>query len=143
MPHKHADLDESSSEGATFIVKDERAALRMKREETRETEAKYKAIVARENAAAKLELAKIRLRQSASEKARTNIALTTPLLLVLLIGGFIIMLGTGAIQDEHVSVASALLTLVAGSLMQNLRSIVSEGAAEASDATDAAPAAAC
>ena len=134
MPHKHADLDESSSEGATFIVKDERAALRMKREETRETEAKYKAIVARENAAAKLELAKIRLRQSASEKARTNIALTTPLLLVLLIGGFIIMLGTGAIQDEHVSVASALLTLVAGSLMQNLRSIVSEGAAEASDA---------
>lgn len=134
MPHKHADLDEPSSEGATFIVKDERAALRMKREETRETEAKYKAIVARENAAAKLELAKIRLRQSASEKARTNIALTTPLLLVLLIGGFIIMLGTGAIQDEHVSVASALLTLVAGSLMQNLRSIVSEGAAEASDA---------
>ena len=72
--------------------------------------------------------------QSASEKARTNIALTTPALLVLLIGGFIAMLGTGSIPDDQVSVASALLTLVATALMQNLRSIVSEGAADASDA---------
>jgi len=135
---------EDDANKQTFIVKDERAALKMRREETREAEAKYRAIVAREREASraaqqirqeetKLELAKMRLSQSASEKARTNIALTTPLLLVLLIGGFIIMLGTGAIEDEHVSVASALLTLVAGSLMQNLRSIVSEGAAEASD----------
>ncbi len=139
------DFEDNTPNKQTFIVKDERAALRMKREETREAEAKYRAIVAREREAAraaqqmrqeetKLELAKLRLGQSASEKARTNIALTTPALLVLLIGGFIVMLGAGAVQDEHVSVASALLTLVAGSLMQNLRSIVSEGAAEASDA---------
>ncbi|MAA63842.1 MAG: hypothetical protein CL581_03555 [Alteromonadaceae bacterium] len=134
--------DESNQQ--TFIVKDERAALRMKREEARAAREKYKAVVAREREAAnaqraiqrekiKLELAKLRLSQSASEKARTNIALTTPAILVVLIGGFIAMLGTGAIPDESVSVASALLTLVATALMQNLRSIVSEGAAEDSN----------
>ena len=143
MP-QHEDYDDNSNK-PTYIVKDERAALRIKREDAKASREKYKAVVAREreekNAERalkeqeiRLELAKLRINQSASEKARTNIALTTPALLVLLIGGFIIMLGTGAIQDEHVSVASALLTLVAGSLMQNLRSIVSEGAAEASDA---------
>ncbi len=125
----------------TFIVKDERAALRMRREETREAEAKYKAIVAREREAAKaaqqlrreevkLELAKLRINQSASEKARTNLALTTPAILVLLIGGFILCLACGSIPDESISVASALLTLLVTGLMANLRSIISEGAAE-------------
>ena len=127
MPTKHADFDGPSNDGATFIVKDERAALRMKREETREAEAKYRAIVAREKAAARLELAKIKLNQSASEKARTNLAVTTPAILVLLIGGFIIALGTGSIPDESISVASALLTLLVTGLMSNLRSIISEG----------------
>ena len=127
MPTKHADLDGPSTDGATFIVKDERAALRMRREETREAEAKYRAIVAREKASAKLELAKIRLSQSASEKARTNLAVTTPAILVLLIGGFIIALSTGTIPDESISVASALLTLLVTGLMSNLRSIISEG----------------
>ena len=127
MPTKHADLDDTPSGGATFIVKDERAALRMRREETREAEAKYRAIVARERSAAKLELAKIRLSQSASEKARTNLAVTTPAILVLLIGGFIIALSTGTIPDESISVASALLTLLVTGLMSNLRSIISEG----------------
>ena len=117
----------------------------MKREEAKAAREKYKAVVAREKeekAAERaikkdqiqLELTKLKLSQSASEKARTNIALTTPALLVLLVGGFIVMLGTGAIPDEQVSVASALLTLVSTALMQNLRSIVSEGAADASDA---------
>ena len=74
-----------------------------------------------------LELAKIRLNTSASEKARTNLALTTPAILVLLIGGFIAMLGFGAIPEDSVSVASALLTLLVTGLMANLRSIISEG----------------
>lgn len=127
MPTKHPDFDGPTNDGATFIVKDERAALRMRREETREAEAKYRAIVAREKASAKLELAKIRLSQSASEKARTNLAVTTPAILVLLIGGFIIALSTGTIPDESISVASALLTLLVTGLMSNLRSIISEG----------------
>jgi hypothetical protein len=142
MP-QHEDYEENTKQ--TIIVKDEKAAIRMKREEAKAAREKYKAVVAREReekAAERairrdqiqLELTKLKLSQSASEKARTNIALTTPALLVLLIGGFIVMLGTGAIPDDQVSVASALLTLVATALMQNLRSIVSEGAADASDA---------
>ena len=134
------DYDDNSSSKQTFIVKDERAALKMRREETRQSEAKYRAIVAREREAAKaaqqmrredtkLELAKLRLNQSASEKARSNLAITTPAILVLLIGGFIMMLGTGSIPDESISVASALLTLLVTGLMSNLRSIISEGGA--------------
>ena len=144
MPNNTDDLGDSPGNPQTIIVKDERAALKMKREETREAQARYAAIVAREKAEKQaeremrreeiqLELARIKLGQSAAEKARTNIALTTPALLVLLVGGFIAMLGTGAIPDDQVSVASALLTLVSTALMQNLRSIVSEGAAEDSN----------
>lgn len=137
MATMHDDTDDNSS-GTTFIVKDERAALKMKREETREAQAKYRAIVAREREAAKsaqalraaeikLELTKLKLNQSASEKARTNLAITTPVMLCVLIGGFILMLGTGSIPDESISVASALLTLLVTGLMANLRSIISEG----------------
>ena len=142
MPTTHDDFDNNPSSKQTFIVKDERAALRMKREETREAEAKYKAIVAREREASnaaqalrsaeiKLELTKLKLSQSASEKARTNLAITTPVMLCVLIGGFILMLGTGSIPDESISVASALLTLLVTGLMANLRSIISEGNATA------------
>ena len=131
------DFDNNSSK-QTFIVKDERAALKMRREETREAEAKYRAIVDRERESAKaaqalrsaeikLELTKLKLSQSASEKARTNLAITTPVMLCVLIGGFILMLGTGSIPDESISVASALLTLLVTGLMANLRSIISEG----------------
>ena len=134
---KNDDLDPDTSNPQTIIVKDEKAALRLKREETKEAQARYKAIVAKERAERdaeralrreeiQLELAKIRLHTSASEKARTNLALTTPAILVLLIGGFIAMLGFGAIPEDSVSVASALLTLLVTGLMANLRSIISE-----------------
>jgi VIT1/CCC1 family predicted Fe2+/Mn2+ transporter len=139
MASEHDDFpDNNSSKGQTFIVKDERAALKMKREETKEAQARYKAIVERERAEKKaeremrreeiqLELARIKLNTSATEAARLNLAKTTPFILCILIGGFIIMLGTGAIPDESVSVASALLTLLVTGLMANLRSIISEG----------------
>ena len=129
MP-QHDDYENINNSKQTIIVKDEKAAVKMKREEAKAAREKYKAVVAREREEKaaeraikkdqiRLELTKLKISQSASEKARTNIALTTPALLVLLIGGFIVMLGSGAIQDEHVSVASALLTLVAGCLMQH------------------------
>jgi len=139
MASEHDDFpDNNSSKGQTFIVKDERAALKMKREETKEAQARYKAIVERERAEKKaeremrreeiqLELARIKLNTSATEAARLNLAKTTPFILCILIGGFIVMLGTGAIPDESVSVASALLTLLVTGLMANLRSIISEG----------------
>lgn len=140
----------SDSNKATFIVKDERAALKMRQEETREAEAKYRAIVAREKQAAKasaairkadakLELAKLRLRQSASEKARTNIAISAPLMVTALVGGFIIALASGKIPDESISVASALLTLLTTGLLANLRSIISEGASTETNGHDAPP----
>ena len=141
MASEHDDFPENnSSKGQTLIVKDERAALKMKREETKEAQARYRAIVARERAEKKaeremrreeiqLELARIKLNTSATEAARLNLAKTTPFILVLLIGGFIAMLGTGAIPDDSVSVASALLTLLVTGLMANLRSIISEGGA--------------
>tara|TARA_R110002050_G_scaffold180517_2_gene314119 strand:- start:428 stop:916 length:489 start_codon:yes stop_codon:yes gene_type:complete len=125
-------------EKQTFIVKDERSALKLKREESKAAKEKYKAVVAREREEAnaqrnlkreeiRLELAKLRLSQPASEKARTNLAVTTPAILVLLIGGFIVCLAYGSIPDESISVASALLTLLVTGLMANLRSIISEG----------------
>lgn len=137
------DLDDNT-DNQVFVVKDQKAALAMKHAEAKAAREKYKAVVAREREEAnakraiqreqiKLEIAKIKLSQSASEKARTNIALTTPMLLVVLLGGFLGLLATGTIPDDQVSVASALLTLVATALMQNLRSIVSEGAAEDSN----------
>jgi len=131
------DFDVENSNKQTFIVKDERAALRIKREETKEAQARYKAVVAKQKAEIEaeramrreeiqLELARIKLNQSSSEKARNNIAILAPLLLMVLVGGFIAALATGAIPDESVSVASALLTLLATGLLQNLRSIVAE-----------------
>ena len=137
MP-KNDDLAPDTSNSQTIIVKDEKAALRMKREETKEAQARYNAIVAREKAEKQaerqmrreeiqLELARIKLNTSATEAARLNLAKTTPFILCILIGGFIVMLGTGAIPDESVSVASALLTLLVTGLMANLRSIISEG----------------
>ena len=131
MSDEYEDLDNDPKNKQTYIVKDERSALKMKREEARASREKYKAVVAREREEAnaqrelkkqeiKLELAKIRMSQSASEKARTNIALTTPAILVLLIGGFIVCLACGAIPDEAISVAAALLNLLAPGLMGNL-----------------------
>jgi VIT1/CCC1 family predicted Fe2+/Mn2+ transporter len=135
---KNDDLEPDISNPQTVIVKDTKTQLRLERERTKEAQARYRAIVAKERAEREaeralrreeinLELAKIRLNTSASEKARTNLALTTPAILVLLIGGFIAMLGMGTIPDDSVSVASALLTLLVTGLMANLRSIISEG----------------
>ena len=135
---KNDELNPETSNPQTIIVKDGKAALRMKREETKEAQARYNAIVAREKAEKQaeremrreeiqLELARIKLNTSATEAARLNLAKTTPFILCILIGGSIVMLGTGAIPDDSVSVASALLTLLVTGLMANLRSIISEG----------------
>ena len=62
MPSNHDDFEDNTSNTnkQTFIVKDERAALRMKQEETREAQAKYRAIVAPEREAAKAAAARAR-----------------------------------------------------------------------------------
>ena len=114
----------------TTAVKLRRIAAKVERDKYRAAVAKSRqeaqAKAAEERFHAKMELAKIRAQTSASEKARTNIALTSPALLMVLIGGFIIALATGALPEDAISVSSALLTLLATGLLQNLRSIISE-----------------
>ena len=67
----------------------------------------------------------MRIGISAVEKARTNIAITTPVLLAVLIGGFVIGLSGGTIPQEATATASAMLTLLITGLLANLRSVVS------------------
>lgn len=98
----------------------------MKREEARNERARYQATVRHQRELAKMELAKLRLQQSARSKAQSHIAVVGPLYLCLLVGGFIVMLGSGVLPEDSVSVASALLTLLVTGLMANLRSIISE-----------------
>ena len=116
---------------------DRKTAVRLRTLEVQAEKAKYKAAVAKSRAeardaaraqrvASKIELAKIRARQSASEKARTNIALTSPALLMCLIGGFILALATGSMPEETIATSAALLTMLSAGLLQNLRSIISE-----------------
>ena len=100
------------------VVKDLHTALKMKKVQAQSEERR-----------AKLELAKMKLNMDAGERARAHIAVAGPFYLLVLIGGFIMVLATGAVPEEQVSVASALLTLLVTGLMANLRSIVAgEGA---------------
>ena len=130
-------MDESSQVREVVREVDKTTAVKLRRIAAKAEAQKVRAAVSKsrqeakdrassERFRAKIELAKIRASQSASEKARTNIALTSPALLMVLIGGFIIALAMGGIPDEQISVASALLTLLATGLLQNLRSIISE-----------------
>lgn len=80
------------------------------------------------------EIARMKLTMSAGEKARAHIAVAGPFYLLILIGGFILMLATGSIPEDQVSVASALLTLLVTMIGANLRSIISESSAGADEA---------
>ncbi len=116
---------------------DRKQAVKLRQIEASADKAKYKAAVAKSRAEARdaarearfharMELAKVRAQRTASETARVNIALTAPAILVVLIGGFIVALGTGALPDEAVATAAALLTMLASGILTNLRSIISE-----------------
>ena len=121
-----------------FVVKDERAAIKMRKAEAAEARHRYAAIVAREKLAAKaarevrreemrLEVTKLKLSQDASQKARTVIAQASPWMVCFICGGFVLALSTGKIPDEATATSSALITLVMTGLLANLRSIISEG----------------
>ena len=75
---------------------------------------------------ARIELAKIKATTSATEKARSGIALASPWMVCFLVGGFVFALSTGAIPAEATATSSALITLVMTGLLANLRSIISE-----------------
>ena len=129
------------------VVRDLSAAVKMKKlqaqadERSRRAEAKASADARKMEAQAELakikfeerrrkqelkaEITKMRIGISAVEKARTNIAITTPFLLALLIGGFVLALSFGGIPDEATATATSLLTLLVTGLLANLRSVVS------------------
>ena len=138
--------DENGKPVVRHVVRDLAAAVKMRKvqaqadERARRAEAKAQADARKMEAAAELarikaddrrrtqelraELAKLRIGTSAVEKARTNIALSTPVLLAVLIGGFIWALAQGTIPEEATATSSALLTLLVTGLLANLRSVV-------------------
>jgi len=115
------------------VVKDVRSAMKLRQiteaAKAKSEMAKIRADERKRKQELKADLSRIRLSMSAGEKARSHVAVAGPFYLLILIGGFIAMLGAGAIPDEQVSVASALLTLLVTGLMANLRSIISESPA--------------
>ena len=114
--------DFEEPERVQYVVKDTTAALKMKREETKDSAARYKAVVAREKEAQKMELAKLRLQMSAKEAASKHIAVFGPLYLLLLCGSFIASIKY--IPPTEISVVSSILTLLITMIGANLRSIV-------------------
>jgi len=138
--------DENGKPVVRHVVRDLAAAVKMRKvqaqadERARRAEAKASADARKMEAQAELarikaedrrrtqelkaEMARLRIGTSAIEKARTNIAISTPLLLAGLIGGFIAALASGGIPEEATATASALLTLLVTGLLQNLRSVV-------------------
>ena len=128
---------ESSEERVVVREVDRKTQTRMRVAELRAETAKYKAAIrkARDEAqsverserfAAKMRLAEIRARQSASETARKNLTLTSPAILVILIGGFILALASNSIPEESIATAAALLPILSAGMLQNLRSLISE-----------------
>jgi len=133
-------MDEQNTDKGTdgrpivrHVVKDVRSAMKLRQiTETAKAKSEMATIKADERKRKqelKAELSRIRLSMPAGEKARAHLAVAAPFYLLMLIGGFIAMLGAGAIPDEQVSVASALLTLLVTGLMSNLRSIIAESPA--------------
>jgi len=132
------DEDGSNIPNPQTVIVDRRAEMKLRKAEANAAAAKYKAVVEREREAAKsvqllrreeikLELAKMRLKQSASEKARGVIASASPWMVCFICGGFVFALSTGNIPAEATATSSALITLVMTGLLANLRSIISEG----------------
>ena len=125
--------DGQQEERVQYVVKDTASALKMKREERKEAEKRYKAVVAKakvEQAALsadrkanqKVELAKIRLQMTAKEAASKHIAVFGPLYLLILCGSFIASIKY--IPSSEISVVSSILTLLITMIGANLRSIV-------------------
>jgi hypothetical protein len=109
-------------EHTQYIIKDTASAVKMRREEARESNQRYKAVVAKAKEEAKLELAKLKLQMSAKEAASKHIAVFGPLYLLLLCGGFFYAIQY--IPSTEIGVVSSILTLLITMIGTNLRSIV-------------------
>ena len=121
---REKEFDDDNDQNVRYVVKDTQTAVKMRKAEAKEAAARYRAVVRKTNAEAKMEIARMKLQMSAREAASRHIAIFGPLYLLLLIAAFL-----GSIQyipSEQISVVSALLTLLITMIGANLRSIVSE-----------------
>lgn len=120
---KHEENYEEDVPRTQFVVKDTVTALKIKREERREAEKRFKAVIAKSKAEQRLELEKLKLQMSAKEAASKHIAVFGPLYLLLLCGGFFAAIQY--IPQSEIGVVSSILTLLITMIGTNLRSIVS------------------
>jgi len=116
------DEDDYNEPRTQFVVKDTTAALKMKREERKEAEKRFKAVVEKTKAEQKLELQKMKLQMTARESASKHIAVFGPLYLLVLVGAF--LYAVQYIPTSEISVVSSILTLLITMFGANLRSIV-------------------
>ena len=114
--------DIDKPERVQYVVKDTASALKMRREERKEAEKRFKTVLAKTKAEQKLELAKLRLQMSAKEAASKHIAVFGPLYLLILCGGF--LAAVQYIPSTEISGVSSILTLLITMIGANLRSIV-------------------
>jgi hypothetical protein len=119
---KHEEKYEDDVPRTQFVVKDTVTALKIKREERKEAEKRFKAVIAKTKAEQRLELEKLRLQMSAKEAASKHIAVFGPLYLLLLCGGFFAAIQY--IPSTEIGVVSSILTLLITMIGANLRSIV-------------------
>ena len=91
MSNKKRVLEEDDYEEprTQFVVKDTTSALKIKREERKEAEKRFKAVVDKTKAEQKLEIQKIKLQMTAREAASKHIAVFGPLYLLILVGAFL------------------------------------------------------
>ena len=121
---REKEFDDDNDQNVRYVVKDTQTAVKMRKAEAKEAAARYKAVVKKTNAEAKMEIARMKLQMSAREAASRHIAIFGPLYLLLLIAAF--LASVQYIPAEQISVVSALLTLLITMIGANLRSIVSE-----------------
>ena len=114
-----------------FVVKDMASALKIKKEERKEAEKKYKAVIEKAKAEQKLELQKMKLQMTSREAASKHLAVFGPLYLLILVGSF--LYAVQHIPQEDISVVASILTLLITMMGANLRSIVAGEVEEKSE----------
>tara|TARA_Y100001972_G_C7568243_1_gene285245 strand:+ start:125 stop:550 length:426 start_codon:yes stop_codon:yes gene_type:complete len=119
---KHDERYEEDTPRTQFVIKDTNAALKIKREERKEAEKRFKAVVEKTKAEQKLVLQKMKLQMTARESASKHIAVFGPLYLLVLVGAF--LYAVQYIPTSEISVVSSILTLLITMFGANLRSIV-------------------
>ena len=132
-----AGVDENGRPIVKHVIRDLASAVKIKQADHKARAEEAKAVARTELAKTqaeerrrkdelRAEIPKLRIKMTAKEAASKHIAIFGPLYLMLLVGMFLLTLGTGMIQTDQVPVVSALLTLLVTMIGANLRSIVSE-----------------